>query len=170
MNSTDFSKYVGMSTGAGTVVVERAPVTAFAAAVGDTAALYRDDSAARTAGFSAIPAPPTFGFCLQNWGRWTELQPERDPAAPQPVAEVIGALMAEGGLVLHGEQSFEYHRTVVVGDVLHYEGVVSDIYQRESGGRTMTFMVVEDRYTDEAGDAVLTSTMNLLHRSPPSGS
>ncbi len=29
----------------------------------------------------------------------------------------------------------------------------------------MTFIVVEDTYRDEAGEPVLTSTMNLIHRS-----
>ena len=29
----------------------------------------------------------------------------------------------------------------------------------------MTFMVVEDTYRDERGEPVLTSTMNLIHRS-----
>lgn len=162
----DLSGYIGMSTGSGTVVVERGPISAFAEAVGDGSPVYRDATVAADEGFAAIPAPPTFGFCVQNWGRWRELQPPKDPSAPQPMAEVIGALMAKGGLVLHGEQAFEYHRPMLVGDVLHYEGVVADIYRKESGGRTMTFMVIEDRYTDEDGNPVLTSTMNLLHRSP----
>ena len=42
---------------------------------------------------------------------------------------------------------------------------MKDIYQKESGGRTMTFMVVEDTYVDADGEPVLTSTMNLIHRS-----
>jgi len=162
---TDFSEYIGMTTVEGTVVVERAPVTAFAAAVRASSPVYRDADAAREAGFDAIPAPPTFGFCLPNWGRWAELQPPPDPGARSPMAEVMGGLMANGGLVLHGEQAFEYHRPVVVGDVLRLHGEVTDIYQKESNGRTMTFMVVEDRYTDAEGAPVLTSTMNLLHRS-----
>lgn len=54
---------------------------------------------------------------------------------------------------------------MVVGMRLHYEGVVRDIYQKPSGDKTMTFMVIEDTYTDESGAPVLTSTMNLLHRS-----
>jgi hypothetical protein len=29
----------------------------------------------------------------------------------------------------------------------------------------MTFMVVETTYTDESGEPVVTSTMNLIHRS-----
>jgi hypothetical protein len=43
--------------------------------------------------------------------------------------------------------------------------VVKDVYQKVSGERTMTFMVIEDTYTDEAGEPVLTTVMNLIHRS-----
>jgi hypothetical protein len=66
--------------------------------------------------------------------------------------------------VLHGEQEFVYHRPIVVGDVLHNEGKVVDYYTKESKGSTMTFIVVEDVYRDDAGETVLTSRMNLLHK------
>ena len=79
--------------------------------------------------------------------------------------EVMGKLYANGGMVLHGEQSFTYHQPIVAGDVLTYEGVVRDIYAKQSGDRTMTFIVVEDTYRNQAGEPVLTSTMNLIHRS-----
>ena len=54
----------------------------------------------------------------------------------------------------------------MVGQRLTYEGVVRDIYQKASGERTMTFMIVEDTYRSaDDGALVLTSTMNLIHRS-----
>jgi hypothetical protein len=88
------------------------------------------------------------------------------------MAELIGGLLSKGGMVLHGEQEFTYHRPLVAGQKLTYEGVVRDVYQKtasstdERGGeRVMTFMVVEDTYRDEDGEPVLTSTMNLIHRS-----
>ena len=52
----------------------------------------------------------------------------------------MGPLMAKGGLILHGEQEFLYHRPVQVGDVLVGEGKITDAYQKESKGRTMTFI------------------------------
>ena len=111
-----------------------------------------------------MPAPPTFGFSIQNWGRFEELQTAEQPAS-NPMFEVMGKLYANGGMVLHGEQSFTYHQPIVAGDVLTYEGVVRDIYSKQSGDRTMTFIVVEDTYRNQAGEPVLTSTMNLIHRS-----
>jgi acyl dehydratase len=145
-------------------VIERAPITQFAAALLDASPEYRDAAAATAAGFAGLPAPPTYGFSAPNWGRWEELQPEPE-ADGDPMAELMGGLMANGGIVLHGEQSFTYHRPVVTGDVLDYRGVVTDVYQKASGSSTMTFMVIETTYVDRAGEPALTSTMNLIHRS-----
>ena len=160
----DYSEYIGQATGRGTLVVERGPLANFAKAVLDDSAVYANADAARAAGFVNVPAPPTFGFSTQNWGRFEELQTAEQPAS-NPMFEVMGKLYANGGMVLHGEQSFTYHQPIVAGDVLTYEGVVRDIYSKQSGDRTMTFIVVEDTYCNEAGEPVLTSTMNLIHRS-----
>jgi len=160
-----FSDYIGLPTSWGSLVVERAPITQFAKAIGDENPVYRNADAARDAGFADVAVPPTFGFSVQNWGKWEELQPADGTPARQPMVEVMGGLMAEGGMVLHGEQEFTYHRPMVVGDRLTYRGVVRDIYQKATGDRTMTFMVIDDVYSDEAGRPVLTSTMNLIHRS-----
>src|ERR1700742_1206366 len=116
----DFSEYIGMTTGQGTLVVERAPVTAFARAVQDHSPTYRNADVARAEGFDNIPVPPSFGFSLQNWGKWEELQPPADPDHRDAMAEVMGGLLAKGGMILHGEQSFDYHRPMVVGDVVDF--------------------------------------------------
>jgi acyl dehydratase len=162
----EFSDYIGRPTADGVVTVERATVTAFAASVLDDKPLYRNRDAARAAGFDDIPAPPTYFFsAAQNWGQWEEEQPPDPTGGANPMAEVMGGLMAGGGIILHGEQEFTYHRPVVVGEKLRARGTVRDVYQKASGERTMTFMVIETAYTDETGEPVVTSTMNLLHRS-----
>lgn len=166
MGDIDFESYIGQPTTAGVITVERATVSAFAASVLDTNPVYRNRDAATAAGFDDIPAPPTYFFSAgPNWGRWAEEQPDDPTGGKNPMAEVMGALMSQGGLILHGEQEFTYHRPAVVGEKLHEEGVVKDIYQKQSGERTMTFMVIETRFTDSDGNPVVTSTMNLLHRS-----
>ena len=82
------------------------------------------------------------------------------------MADVMGPLIAKGGIILHGEQSFEYHRDLVAGDVLVGEGKVVDIYEKDSKGKTMTFLVTENVFRDEkTGDPVVTTRMNLIHRS-----
>jgi hypothetical protein len=158
---------IGKKTGSSRLAVERGPVSNFAKALKDDSPVYHNVRVAVDAGFESIPAPPTFGFAMAHWGTFPENQPPPDPEADSgAVMKVIGGLMAQGGLVLHGEQEFEYHRPTVVGDVLVSEGRITDVYEKESKGKTMTFLVSETRYTDErTGEAVLTSRMNLIHRS-----
>jgi hypothetical protein len=156
---------IGRPTGASRVVVERGPVAKFAESVKDSNPVFRLVDAAHDAGLDGIAAPPTFGFsALQYWGAFPEDQPPDPTGGSNPMMEVIGSLMANGGMVLHGEQEFVYHRPIVVGDVLDHEGKVVDCYAKESNGRTMTFLVIEDVFRDEQGQPVLTARMNLIHR------
>jgi acyl dehydratase len=158
-------EFVGRSTGTSSLVVERGPVARFAEAVTETSPIYTDRAAAHAAGFDDIPVPPTWFFsAAAHWGAFPDEQPAGATPPTSPTMEVIGRLLAEGGIVLHGEQEFTYHRPVVVGARLRSEGEVVDLYEKQAGDRTMTFLVTETRYYDEAGDLVQTSRMNLIHR------
>ena len=157
---------IGKPMGAYRVTVERGPVTNFAAALKEDNPVYRDPDAARAAGFDNIPAPPTWSFAMQFWGKFAEGQPDDPTGGTNPMHNVMGELFARGGLVLHGEQEFEYHRPIVVGDVLVGEGRITDIYEKESKGRTMTFIVTETIWRDDkTREAVVTERFNLIHRS-----
>jgi hypothetical protein len=58
-----------------------------------------------------------------------------------------------------------YPRPVIAGDVLLGDGKVVDAYQKESKGKTMTFVVVETVWTEQStGKPVCTSRMNVIHR------
>jgi acyl dehydratase len=155
---------IGQPTAKSTVVVERGPVAFFADAVLDVNPVYRSPQAAAAAGFSAIPAPPTFPLVMETWGKFAELQPQ-DPPTASAMGAVLGQLMGKGGLILHGEQEFTYHRPVLVGDVLVGEGRIVDAYQKESRGRAMTFIVTETKWAEErTGAPVATSRFNVIHR------
>lgn len=156
---------VGKPTGAATVHVERGPVSKFAAAVTDKNPIYKSLDAAQEAGFESIPAPPTFTFAAPSWGVFPEDQPP-DPTHGEgsPLRKLMGQLMAEGGLMLHGEQEFIYHKPVQAGDTLHQEGKLVDFYSKEAKGKTMTFLVMETVFRDDAGDPVVTERFNLIHR------
>jgi hypothetical protein len=153
------------------VAVERAPVSMFAKAVKDRSRIYQDPREAEAAGFASIPAPPTFPFAMPYWGEYPELQEGLEPVESNPMWEAMGKLGP--GLILHGEQEFEYTRPVTVGDVLESEDVLSDLYQRETDTHVMTFLVTETRwYAKGTGEHVVTARFNLVHRSkkPPPGS
>ena len=157
-------KIIGQPTGSAKVIVERAPVQHFADAVLSTSPIYHNPEAAKAAGFDAIPAPPTFPFAMEFSGGFEELQPSGGPTV-NPLGAAVGPLIAKGGLILHGEQEFVYHRPVQVGDVLVSEGRITDAYQKESKGRTMTFIIQETNWRDDkTGEPVVTTRFNLIHR------
>jgi hypothetical protein len=155
---------IGKPTGRSKVVIERGPVSHFATAVGSTSPIYHDLDAAKAAGFASIPTPPTWPFAMEFSGKFDELQPA-DAQEDNPIMAAMGRVMANGGLLLHGEQEFIYHRPIEVGDVLVGEGKVTDAYQKESKGKTMTFFVTETKWSDDAtGEPVVTAIFNLIHR------
>ena len=157
---------VGLPTGKATITVERGPVTQFAyLGHGRECGVPESRRRARAAGFDDIPVPPTYFFSAASfWGAFGENQPPDAVPGRNPMMEVIGKLMAKGGMVLHGEQEFEYHKPVVVGDRVSSEGKVVDLYEKQTGDRTMTFLVTENQYRNQDGDLVLTTRMNLIHR------
>lgn len=164
MSDDDLKKIIGKPMNKSKVVVERSAVSNFATAVCDDSPVYRDPRAAKEGGLSAIPAPPTFSFVMNTWGQFPEIQPTDVPSG-NPMGEVIGPLMAKGGIILHGEQEFVYHRPVYVGDVLSGEGTVVDAYTKESKGKTMTFVVTETVWKDDrTGEPVVTTRFNVIHR------
>jgi acyl dehydratase len=156
---------IGKPTGAWKVTVERGPVSNFAAAVQDTNRVYRDQRSAREAGFENIPAPPTFTFGMQFWGAFVEDQPPDPTGGQNPMHTVMGELFGQGALVLHGEQEFEYHRPIEVGDVLVGEGTLTDIYEKETDRAHMTFVVIKTEWKDaDSGAPVVTEAFNLIAR------
>ena len=163
MADFDASKYIGTELPGAVVTIERGPLAVFAEAVKDSSPVYQSAEAAAAAGFEAPPIPPTYPFAMANFGRFREQQPEGWQALG-PMAEIFGALMSKGGLILHGEQEFRYHGPVVAGDILTMTGRISDIYTKESSGKTMTFVVSEQDYTNQRGEHVLTQVSTILHR------
>jgi acyl dehydratase len=157
---------VGRPTGTAKVVIERGPVAKFADAVHNDSQIYQDADAAEAAGFDDVPIPPTYTFsAARYWGAFPGDQPPDPTNGSNPTMEIIGKLMAGGGMVLHGEQEFTYHRPAVVGEELTAEGKVVDFYSKSSSsGAVMTFLVTEDVYRDVEGNPVLTQRMNLIHR------
>lgn len=158
---------VGRSTGRRRVVVERGPVAVFAEAVLDSDPVYRDAEAALEAGHRSLPVPPTFSFVMAHWGAFPDIQPpdEDGSAGVSAVGLVLGPLLAKGGLLLHGEQEFEYSSPVHVGDVLVGEGRIADVYEKETPSATMTFVVTETTWRHDAtGETAVVARSNTLVR------
>ena len=139
-----------------TEIVFDLPVTGeaiadFAMAVGeDNNPLFFDPQAAKEAGFPDVIAPPTFTtrqiFSVPREERERRLGANLDYAR-----------------VLHGEQEFVYQRLPVAGETLKGTMRISKDFEKEGKrGGTMRFVTYETKFTDAAGDEVLTAYYTLL--------
>jgi len=101
---------VGHETSTQTGEITADAVRQFAEAVGDPNPIFRDEAAARAAGFSGIPAQPTFITRFHIAFSEAGLDPLRTQ-------------------VLHGEQEYSYERPLVVGDGVSVRYVVAAVRQ-----------------------------------------
>jgi acyl dehydratase len=134
----DRDLHIGMVSEPRTIDVEKGFLKFFAHATGETDPVYFDEEAARAAGHPAIPAPPTWLFSLGM-------------AAP---ARRGGLFASEGfaldmARVLHGEQSFTYHRPIYAGDTLTLTTTTTDIYAKKGGA--LEFIVQETQAVGSEG-------------------
>ncbi len=106
-------KWIGYELPASEFVVERGRLRFFARAIGETDPIYTDVAAARAAGYTDLPAPPTFLFAA-----------ELDSGTTMRLVEALQLPLAK---LLHGEQSFTYHRPACAGDTITVRSRVAEI-------------------------------------------
>ncbi|PVX70876.1 MaoC family dehydratase N-terminal domain-containing protein [Paraburkholderia unamae] len=126
---------------------EAGQLALFAKATGETNPVYLDEAAARDAGHAGLPLPPTFLFSLeltQSSAEWRE------------EAGIIASR------ILHGEESFVYHRIAYAGEKLLFESRIADIYEKKGGA--LSFLVRETRVTNARGEHVADLRSVLVHR------
>jgi acyl dehydratase len=140
-------KFIGKAIPAFRTVAEAGQLRFFAKATGETNPIYFDESAARDAGHPNLPLPPTFLFSLELHQPDTRWRDE------------IGIQVAR---ILHGEQSFTYHRLAYAGDVLRFETRIADIYHKKGGA--LDFVVRETRVTNQNGEHVADLRSVLVQR------
>jgi len=131
--------FIGLPIGPFEVTAEAGQIRLFAKATGQTNPIFFDDKAARAAGYRAIVAPPTFVHSLQHIG-------QRDPFA---LFAQLGVKLED---TLHGTQSFTYSELVCAGDVIRFQGAVSDIYAKKNGA--LEFFVQDILASNQLGREV----------------
>ena len=141
------SKFIGMALPAFHAIAEPGQLRFFAKATGETDPIYLDDSAARAAGHSGLPLPPTFLISLE---------------LSQPSTSWRSELGIDPSRILHGEQSFSYHRMAYAGDKLRFETRIVDIYQKKCGA--LDFVTRETRVTNQCGEHVADLRSVLIQR------
>lgn len=131
-------QWVGHELPPSELPIEYTRLRFFAKAIGETQAIYTDVEAARAAGYPHLPAPPTFLFAA-----------ELDSGALEALFAQLGVPLSK---VLHGEQSYTYHRAVCVGDTVTVRSRIEDIYDKKNGA--LEFIVKASRVTNQHGDLV----------------
>ena len=119
----------------------------FAKATGETNPVYFDEAAAQAAGHPGLPVPPTFLFSMEL------------SRPPSRWREDMGIELAR---VLHGEQSFTYHRMAFAGDTLSFDCHISDIYDKKGGA--LDFLTRQTRVTNQRGEHVADLRSVLVQR------
>ncbi|HEX5548593.1 MAG TPA: MaoC family dehydratase N-terminal domain-containing protein [Ktedonobacterales bacterium] len=132
---------VGHETSPQSDVISATAVRQFADAIADSSPIYRDLDAARAAGYTMIPALPTFvtRFIV-------------------PFAEA--GLDTEHSQVLHGEQEYVYERPIGVGDTVTVRHRVASIRQ----SRGMALMTIEQLCDTATGERAVTGKALLVVR------
>jgi acyl dehydratase len=130
--------FIGLETKPRSVEVEKGQLKFFADATGETNPIYFDEAAARAAGHPALPAPPTFLFCLGTMAPGEE--------------NVMDKLGVDIGRVLHGEQQFTYLKPIYAGDIITLKTSISDIYDKRGGA--LDFIVQDTEAQNQNGEPV----------------
>lgn len=131
-------KWIGHELPASVLPIEHSRLIFFAKAIGETDPVYTDAIAAREAGYSNLPAPPTFLFAA-----------ELDSGAAFRLLEDLQIPIAK---LLHGEQSFTYHRMACAGDTVTVRSAISDIYDKKNG--ELEFVVKTSRAVNQRDELV----------------
>ena len=134
----------GASLGKMTFPVERGKIREFATAILDDNPNYQE-------GDTPL-APPTFTMTSQFW-----------PATLEEPPPDLGINYAR---VVHGEQDFEYLEPIHAGDVLTGEITVADVFTKEGKrGGTLTFVVLETRFTNQNGKEAVVARATIIETS-----
>jgi acyl dehydratase len=145
-------RHIGVESEPRTVEVEKGQLKFFAKATCESNPIFFDEEAARKAGHPAIPVPPTFLFSMHLGA----------PARRGDVFDRENGVGVDMKRVLHGEQSFTYHRPIYAGERIVLTTRTSDIYQKKGGA--LEFVVQDTSAVDEAGELRAEMTMVTVVR------
>lgn len=131
-------KWIGHELPASVLPIERSRLQFFAKAIGETDRVYTDAGVARDAGYSDLPAPPTFLFAAELDSGVTD--------------KLLAALQIPIAKLLHGEQSFTYHAPACAGDTVTVRSTLTDIYDKKNGA--LEFVVKTSRAINQRDELV----------------
>lgn len=120
--------------------IEKGKIREFARAIGDKNPIYYDEAAFRDAGFSGLPAPPTFAITM---------------AIGFGLFDILAELKVDMAKLLHGSQGYEYFQPVQSGDTVTGKTIITDVFEKSGKSGTMDFVVLETTFINQNGQKVL---------------
>nr|WP_052012182.1 MaoC family dehydratase N-terminal domain-containing protein [Alicyclobacillus hesperidum] len=144
MDMHDFLPLVGVWSEPVKNEVEKGAIRKFAQAIGDDNPLYSNEEAAKKSRYGRLVAPPTFSRTF-DYGRIPNL------------------VLPTAGLI-HGEQSYVFHRPILAGDVLYASQALVDVKERSGKLGRMIILLFSYKVENEAGDLVQTATSTIIYR------
>jgi acyl dehydratase len=143
---------IGQEIAEVTFPVDRSKLAELARAYGETDPVWHDPQAAQTAGFDAVPTPPTVTVLADHW-------------RSGGVAGLVEAIGADLSRILHGSAEWEYLAPVRLGDTLTSRQTVADVTQRQGKrGGTMTLVKIDTEFTNQRGELAVRRTDTLIER------
>jgi hypothetical protein len=161
------------------MAVERFPVEAghilmFARSIGDPNPIYADAEYAAGTVVGGIIAPPTFAQASAQFDDDYPLRPKigqpwfgsgREASGGRPGFapgsgdrdESPGSSARAGGVGLHAEQHFEYHRTLRAGDVLTATTRPGERWEKTGRSGKLVFSENITEFRDQHGELVITA-------------
>lgn len=127
--------------------VEAGKIREFALALGLQNAVYFDREAAIAAGYEGIPAPPTYTTVIDFWN-------------DQDFYQLFAGWGLNPNDILHGEQSFEYQKDIIAGDVITATAVLTDRFDKKD----KRFYLIETTYLNQRDEVVRIGRATLIER------
>lgn len=153
-----------------TDLVERSEIRRFAQAIMDDDPIYYDDEAAMRRGFPCVVAPPLFPLYAFRF------PPDHQDALAGAAADPDmhgGAFLPRLGLpdipvpqkgLLNGGNEIEFLRNARVGDRLHADCELLDVYQKTGRSGLMVFVEMAMTFTDQDGNVLLRNKQIEIRR------
>jgi acyl dehydratase len=138
--------------------VEKAHIAAFAQAVEDPNKLYSDEKYAAKTKYKGIIAPPTYPVCFAG--------PLEIGKQPPPLLVKIGLdAKVNPGLMVHGEQEFEYFAPVHPGDEITAVARIADVeHKPRKDGSKRGVVTIEVTSKNQKGEKVVVSRIVTIER------
>ncbi len=126
--------------------VEKGAIRRFAESIGDSSPMYFDAEQARAAGFTSVPAPPSFAFSFTN--------------GPD-LRELLGVPLRS---LLLADLNWDFERTMVAGDRIMVSSRIAEVGERPGPTGPLEVAVLEDEGRDVDGRLVYRGRRTYVFR------